>query len=293
MRKFKFATIICAIAVIATFLLGSHAANMIWDVGVGHVAAFDMFGVGLDGVNKFGRNDDLDTAEESIWCADDLPTEGDGPARCFTNVGATPIDFYVSSDNAADAELEITLELIGNDWSRKIVTMDLGVAAATTGTVYTQIGIYTLLRVNRAYATDDAFTGNIYIHTDVVDGGTDGVPDLPATQIVAVITAGENQTLQACYSVPLGFSAALNQYCASNVSNVGTIDYRIRRTTDGGAVRTAELLTLDVKTHTCIKHDPPIVFVEKTDIEITGDSAGVNATTSATFDLILFPSSFL
>jgi hypothetical protein len=115
---------------------------------------------GFGAVNKFGINLDLDTGvEESIWDADDLPAEGNGPARCFTTIGTTAAAMYVSSDDAADAELGIAIEVLDENWNVSMVAMDLGVAAATTGTVYTQITTGTLLRINRAYATGDAFTG--------------------------------------------------------------------------------------------------------------------------------------
>lgn len=283
------------LAAVCVFVLtAANSANVIWDIGVGNVASFNMFGAGLVPVDKHGINADLDTGEESIWDADDLPTEGDGPARCFVNVGTTPIDFYVSSDNAADATLEISLDIIGNDWAASTVTMDLGATAASSGTVYTQIGASTLLRVNRAHATDDAFTGNIYIHTDVADTGTDGVPDIPATQIVAVITAGENKTQQACLTVPLGFSFGMNQDCTSNVTTPGTrsVTYRIRSSTNGGAPLNNEQHQVADGVYRCTPHNPPIVFVEKTDIEITGVSTGADAVVGATFDGILFPSSF-
>jgi hypothetical protein len=244
-----------------------------------------------DTVNKFGYNADVDTAEESIWDADDLPAEGDGPARCFTNIDVdTPVAIYVSSDDATDAELGIEIEVLDGTWASSMVAMELGVAAATTGTVYAQVGSTTLLRVNRAFATGDAFTGNIYIHIDAADADTDGVPDTPATDTIAVITAGENQTLQACYTVPLGFAAVVNQFCTSNITaGIQTIDFRLRRSIEGAASRTTELYTLANGTYACTQHDPPIKFTEKTDIELTADASGVNALASGTFDIVLVP----
>jgi hypothetical protein len=243
-------------------------------------------------VNKFGFNGDVDQTEESIWDADDLPTEGDGPARCFTNIAVdTPKAIYVSSDDAADAGLGIEIEVLDATWARSMVAMNLGIAAATTGTVYTQVGSATLLRVNRAFATGDAFTGNIYVHIDGADDGTDGVPDTPATHTIAVITAGEEQTLQACYTVPLGYSALLTQFCTSNIWTAAEkeIEFRIRRSISGAASRTTEKYTLSNATYACTLHDPPLMFSEKTDIELTADATGDNASASGTFDIVLVP----
>ena len=130
---------------------------------------------------KFGFNADVDAAEESIWDVNDLPTSDAGPTRCFENIGITPANLYVSSDNTADATLEISIEVLDATWASSVITMDLG-AVSGTGTAFTQIGAVTLLRVNRAFATDDDFTGNIYIHKDAVDGGTD-VSQMHLTQI--------------------------------------------------------------------------------------------------------------
>jgi len=243
-------------------------------------------------VNKFGFNGDVDASEESIWDADDLPTLGDGPARCFANIGDTAAVMRVSSDSAADAGLGISIEVLDANWVKSVVLMDLGVAAATTGTVYAPIGSVVLLRVNRALPTGDAFTGNIYIHTDVADTGTDGVPDFPATQTIAVVTAGENQTLQACYSVPVGFSAMMKQYCIGNLSQAAgaqDVTFRLRKSVEHAASRTTELKTLADEHAECDAHDPPIMFAEKTDIELTAIAGGPSQGTSGTFDLILIP----
>jgi hypothetical protein len=245
---------------------------------------------GAHTVNKFGANLDLDQTEESIWDADDLPAEGNGPARCFANMSSAA-NLYVSSDDATDATVEIAIEVLDAKWDLSTVTMDLGAASAGTGTVFTQIGSTTLLRVNRAYATDTAFTGNIYIHKDSTDAAVqDGIPDTVATDVVAVVTAGENQTLQACYSVPNDYEALMTQFCLGNIANVGAVTFRLRRSVDGGADRTTELISLAADTYACTVHDPPIYFAEKTDIELTGDGAAANNDVSGTFDLLLLPS---
>lgn len=239
-------------------------------------------------VNKFGFNGDVDTAEESIWDMDDLPTEGVGPGRCFVNM-ASAADLYVSSDSDSDVGLGIAIEVLDANYVGSTVTMVLG-ADAGAGTVFEQIGSATLIRVNRAYATGAAFTGNIYIHLDSIDGTGDGIPDTPATDIVAGITAGENQTLQACYTVPAGFTAYISSWCISNVSQAaqGTaVTFRARGTSFGAdAARTQNLLTIGNETTTCTPVNPHNTFPEKTDIEATGSDA-TSQGAAATFGIFL------
>jgi hypothetical protein len=131
------------------------------------------------------------------------------------------------------------------------------------------------------------------LHTDAVDGGSDGIPDVPATQIIAVITAGEDQTLQACYIVPLGFDALLLNWCKSNASQgaAGTaVTFRWRKTESGGTSRNQSMISLGDETTICNDESPPIRFPEKTKIEVTGSDA-TNQAAAAKFGLILVSNS--
>jgi hypothetical protein len=251
-----------------------------------------MVGTEIASFNKFGFNADVDASEESIWDAGDLPSAGDGPDRCFVNIPASvPGIILVSSDDVADAGLGISIETIDEDWNMLTVEMTLAGANIFSGTLTKVLSLTKLIRVNRAYATGDAFTGNIYIHIDLFDTGGDGVPDEPATQTIAVITAGENQTLQACYTVPRGYTALLTQFCVSNIANanVKSVDFRVRRSVMGMASRTTEINSLVNGEYACTLHDPPIRFSEKTDIELTALASGAGAAISGTFDLLLVP----
>jgi hypothetical protein len=234
-------------------------------------------------VNKFGVNVDIDTNEESIWDAEELG----GPERCFTILGTTPATVRISSSDAGDTLEEVTIEYLDSTWAAKEVTIALGIAAATTGTIFTEVGV-TMLRINRAYATSTALAGDIYIHTDTgTDTGTDGIPDIPASQIVAVISAGENQTLQACYTVPLGYNALMSSWIVSNEGTGATVLVaRIRAAVNGGSSRTKMKMTLtdgDIHHHTM---EVPMLFAEKTDIELTGAGA-TSQDAAGLFDLVL------
>lgn len=238
-------------------------------------------------VAKFGFNDDLDSAEESIWDVQELG----GPARCFTIMGTTPQAVYLSSDDENDASdnnaVSVTVEYLDSTWAAQTLVVALG-AAVASGTTSVQISGGTILRINRMFATTTAAVGNVYASIDA-DSGVDGVPDDPANQIVAGITIGRNQTLQACFTVELGSNALMKAYTVGNDSNVGTIRFELRRSIEGGASRTTELHPVGANTPLQVLHPVPIVFVEKTDIEITGTGVSPNNDASATFGLLILP----
>lgn len=270
-------------------LMGARSSNLSLNVGIGNAAALQAFGMSLESVNKFGDDGDIDQVEESIWDADDLPTAGAGPGRCFVNSGATADTVFLSSSSDSDVGLVVTVEALDANHEPVNVDVTLG-SDAGTGTTAVQIGVVDLLRINRMFSPTSNLTGDIYASLDS-DVGTDGVPDTPATDIIAAITAGENQTLQACFTVKAGFTATLRNFCTSNISNAGNnaVVFRIRRNGVGFASRTQEKNEIANGVYTCTPHDPPIAFEEKTDIEMTALSAGNNAAVTATFDLLMFP----
>jgi hypothetical protein len=236
-------------------------------------------------VHKFGRNQDADTTEDSIWEGSDLG----GPIRCFTVIGTTATVLYVSSDDENDAAKEVSVEGLDGDWALKSITVALGVDTTSGGTTMVALGTGTWMRVNRAYATDVALVGNIYIGDDAVDAGGDGIPDNVATSLVTGIVIGENQTLQACYSVPSGYNAFFVGYCASNGDTVANaiVNIRLRKAINGQAARNQSILQFGEATSSCFNHSPPIRFVEKTDVELTTVSDKNDATATGEFDLVL------
>jgi hypothetical protein len=242
----------------------------------------------------FGFNNAVGSTEESVWDIDDLPTAGDGPVRCFANMnsGTTPTaaNLYISSDDENDGAdnnaVSVTVEALDANWDPVTIVAPLGDASAS-GTVFAQIGSATLMRVNRAYVTTAAPAGNIYIGKDDADGGTDGVPDTIATDAVAGITIGANETRQACYSVPNDYNAFLTHWCVSDLGENGTAAtiFRIRESVNGAAARVKTRLALAEGDERCHVVSPPMQFSELTDIEFTGTSTADDA--AANFGLVL------
>ena len=288
------------LGVIALVLLGAHSARVSTDgillpfnyaAAAGYLNVDDGREHPFDGtvtVNKFGRNADSDTSEDSIWDGSDLG----GPIRCFDVIGTTAAALYISSDHEDDATLEVTVEYLDANWDTQTLDVALGAVANGTATEFVQIGSGTIMRVNRAYATSTALTGNVYIHIDSVDAAAkDGIPDTVLTDYVAGIVAGENQTLQACYTVPNDFSALLTQYCTTNINTAANAvaTFRLRRSAEGAASRVAEIIEMSESVYQCTPHDPPVMFAEKTDIELTAVMSQNNASATGTFDLVLIP----
>jgi hypothetical protein len=143
------------------------------------------------------------------------------------------------------------------------------------------------------YATSADLTGDVYVSDAATDTDTDGVPDDLGT-IVAAISAGENQTLQSCYTVPADYIAVMTEMCASNtvLGGANAIDFRVRLTdnAEGATSRTQLMHTTASGATLCVSMDPPRIFTEKTDIEITG--AGITQAATATFGLILLPEDY-
>jgi len=240
-------------------------------------------------VNKFGFNGDIDTTEESIWDMDDLPTAGAGPIRCFDNM-LSAAALYISSDSDSDVGKTVSVQGLDLNWESFDIDVVLG-SDAGTGTTNVQIGTVNIWRINRAFTVSAELVGNIYIHKDATDATGNGIPDTPATDIVAGITLGANQTLQSCYTVPLGYNAYITNICLANINQVGvgsSVTFRARRSAGGAAhVHRSQLrFSLGNETSICMPYDPPLVYPEKTDFEITGSDAS-NQATAATFDLFL------
>jgi hypothetical protein len=262
-------------------LLGTPTEDLHEHIVLGHVP-------GAFTVTKFGYNAAItDADEESVW---DVPDLG-GPERCNTVITDTATAVFISSSAAGDATETVMIEGLAAGFVPQTLEVTLGATAATTGTVPAAAG--TWLRINRMYATGDDLTGDTYISTAATDTDTDGVPDDLGT-IVAAISAAENQTLQACYTVPAGYVALMTEMCVTNtvLGGANSLDFRIRKTdnADGATSRTQMMHTVGTGDSLCHGMDPHRLFTEKTDIEITG--AGTTQAATATFGLILLPEDY-
>jgi hypothetical protein len=136
-----------------------------------------------------------------------------------------------------------------------------------------------------------ALAGDVYLSIDA-DAGADGIPDTLPDDIKAVISNGEEQTLQTCYTVPDGFVAYVTNWCsAATASAAGnTIDFRLRKWSSAATTGRVQMLwALTAGTSLCHEFMPPARYPARTMIEVTADADGAAGTTPAfaTFDIVL------
>lgn len=230
--------------------------------------------LGHSAINKFGRNDEIDTGTdpEDIWTYGGLYT--------YNN---TPSIQYISSSDALDVGMEITVIGLDADYKQQSVTVLLN------GQNQTQIGTgETFVRVFRAYNSGPIeFAGNILLYDDTVTSVLLGVPS-PTTSVKAEIRATDQQTYMALYTVPAGKTAYFMQHSSditkSNSSaNNALLDIRIREF--GGVFRSRQLdgLTTDGSSAFNFVFTMPEMIPEKSDIrmqvrEVTTNDMGVSST---------------
>jgi hypothetical protein len=235
-------------------------------------------------MNKFGNNADIDNVESSVWQGPDFA----GPERCPADT--TAFTLYISSDAAGDTEI-ISVSGLDGSWDAQTVEVTLA------GLAFTKVGATSgWMRINRAYNMGTtALVGTVYLHIDSVDAAVaDGIPDTPGTDIKTIVNVGEDQTLQACYTIPDGFDGYLTNFCASALAGGAgnPVTFRLRHYGNQGPVnRTQTKWTLANGSRQCQVFDPPVKHEARHMLEITGISTGAasNAATSGTFDLFLRP----
>ena len=231
-------------------------------------------------VFKFGRNPDVDTGSdpEDVWTYGGTYTYND-----------TPSIQYISSSNALDVGMEITVEGLDADYNPQSVTV------ALNGQNQTQIGTgETFVRVFRAYNSGPlAFAGNLLIYDDTVTSVTLGVPS-PTTSIKAEIKAIDQQTYMAIYTIPAGktgyfLGGAISLITGASASKSATVDLRIRL--PDGVFRSQELVDISSTGTSNFSQDlhalGPLKIPEKTDVLAQVRTVEANDTGVAAYFSIL------
>lgn len=210
-------------------------------------------------VHKFGQGS-IDSADpiQAIW-------QGEAPYPYMTAAAG----LYISSDDAGDTEV-ITVIGLDADWNEQTVTVTLA------GQTKTEIGSgVTWLRVYRAYNSNGTdLVGNIYIYQD--DTVTGGVPDNPATKLMAKIEPEDQQTQMALITVPAGKVGRVWSFGGSILdaeggpATVKAADIKLRVREFGKVFRNQENLGLSLSgtNNDDLDGKPYWIFPEKTDIEI-------------------------
>jgi len=226
---------------------------------------------GTKSVFKYGFNTSVGSSEETVWMGSTLYTY---PPSAST--------MTVSSSSALDTAAgtgarTVTISGLDASYNEQSETISLNGTTAVTTT-----GTY--IRVNRMFVVTAGSTstaqGTIYTGTGAV---TSGVP----ANIYSLIAIGDNQTLQAFWTVPAGYTGYL-QSAFVNVGDTTSVQYVIARFIQrpfGGVFRTASRITLHDGIGNFFDTIPPS-FTEKTDIEVRAVSSSGTNQIGASFTLI-------
>ena len=223
----------------------------------------------MTSVNKFGRNATVAIGtQEEIW---------DGSAAYSYPATALMTSISQTADQVAMRGQTINIQGLDANWD--LVVQDAVLDASDTTTVVTLTT--PLIRCFR-----------MKVHANVVGDSNIRVHNAAETVDYAIITAGNNQTLMAIYTVPNGKTAYMTNYYAH--VNPGTnldptsnpIKLWARDNENGYAPQIKHVggLTSGEFQH---YFDPYARFTEKTDIFITAQPVGKVADVSAGFDLIV------
>jgi hypothetical protein len=231
-------------------------------------------------VFKYGRNPDIDTGTdpEDVWTY--------GGTYTYNN---TPSIQYISSDNALDIGMEITVEGLDENYNPQSITV------ALNGQTQTQIGTgETFVRVFRAYNSGPLeFAGNLLIYDDTVTSVTLGVPS-PTTSVKAEIKAIEQQTYMAIYTIPAGktgyfLGGAISLTTGASANKSAIVDLKTRQF--GGVFRSQETVAITSTGTSNFSQDlhalGPLKIPEKTDIKARVRQVDANDTGVAAYFSIL------
>jgi len=211
---------------------------------------------GHEHVHKFGFNTSVTTSATLVW-------NGGGDYTYPTSAAQLGVVGTSTTDNS-----QITIEGVDADYNElsNVVTLN-GTTTVTTSGSY--------LRAYRAYISDDNEPAG---DVTITHSGSN----------IAIISADEGQTLMATYTVPAGYTAYLYQLVFGGAAELAnkfmTIRLRVRK--PNGIFRTQAKYTVATQTfeETMVF---PLVYPEKTDIEITAQSSSQVQQASAMFDLLL------
>lgn len=209
---------------------------------------------------KYGYNSNIINVEETIWDVGGL----------YAYPSSAVAMTVTSASGATDSGVTGIVFGLDADYNEVSETFTLDGSGTYTTT-------QTFLRVFRAYITgSSAPAGNITI----ANGGT----------TYAQITAGENQTLMAVYTVPAGKSLYVNQGIATHGTGTSggvfmTVRFLVRN--EGEVFRTAVKIDV-VESEILYPFAQPLKIPEKSDVEVRAicNKNQANAI-SASFDGII------
>lgn len=232
------------------------------------IEAISLVAGGIEGwsaVNKFGENVDVDAAED-VWYQ----------GGTWVAPTAARVHAIVSGD-AKDAAAGVgarTMRIYGLDGDYAEVTEDVtlnGTTPVNTTNSYT--------RINRMIVLTAGSEGD--------NAGAITATAASDSTVTASIGAGFNQTLQAIYCVPAGFTGYLMHYYGSVAKlTSATIDLQLWIRPSGQVWQIKHVVSA---TNDYVHHDfdLPLAVTEKSDIRLTAVPSTTNVDVCGGFDLVL------
>jgi len=234
-------------------------------------------------IHKFGNAPDWDDGDGTVAIWDGA---NDGTIAQYTYQYSTSANItQISSTDAADT---MNIEIQGLSSSYEITTLTTSLNGQTPVTLSTSF--LRVFRMKNVGSTDIA--GNVYATTSTTTF-TNGLPDA-SSDVRAMITNGNNQTLMALYTIPAGKTGYMRSwFSATSGANKNTnyiIDLFARP--DGQVFQLKHKSAISDNANSYIQHQytEPEVFNEKTDIELRAtitDSPITAASVSGGFDIVL------
>lgn len=223
-------------------------------------------------IDKYGENADIDTLtvpEDITELGGEYPYDADGTAPIVSLV----------SDNVLDTQ---EIEILGQDINRNEITQTITLTGNVRAALTTPL--WRVYRMSNEGLTGDNINGTVYCYT--------GVGNVPiANEIRAIIENGNNQTLMAVYTIPLGKVGYLYRgelgvsrnkdgdarcsYYSRRLGKVFKVKKRVSTVTNGSSTYQDE-------------RSFPDVIPSGTDIKLTVETASKNDMgIFGTFDILL------
>jgi len=226
-------------------------------------------------VFKFGYNNDIKTAKETIW-------EQGGLYSYPPSATVMTISSSSANDTAAGTGAR-TVEVFGLDGDfneiNEVVTLNGQTPVNTTKSYF---------RINRGIVrsagSGGANAGTIYAGTGTVTTG------VPANIYLSINGDGDNQTLMGLWTVPAGYTAFLTKMSLSTGTSTQTpaiLNASLVARPYGEVFQIKERFTLTDGAHEQF-YTFPLRFTEKTDLEMRAfsSSGSVNFDVSASMEFV-------
>lgn len=213
--------------------------------------------------HKFGAAPSMAAGTATVWDVDDTLYPWDA-------LGSGSV-VNVERNNASDNGFIVTVQ--GLDENYNFAEEEITITGAN------QSGSQLFTRVNRVFISDSGTsnTGNIDIEAGAAGGTT-----------VARITAGYGQTLMAVYTIPAGKTGYLIHMACTGSSDTDASGSIRKREFGQDAFRIQHAFELQIRGGQYdYSFEAPLVFTEKTDVEIRIVNRSNNKRITAAFDLLL------